>query len=74
MEWQPIETAPVGENILVVRDGCISVARTDAANLYVGLIELSSGFYQEWGEVYIDTPTHWMPLPESPAVGNADAP
>ena len=58
--WQPIETAPVdGENILV----------TDGTVIFLVYCNTSPS---EWRDVWCGnsmtafTPTHWMPLPELP--------
>lgn len=52
--WQPIETAPKGEFILVISD-VMEVAHFDNES------ELWLTASGDW-----IIPTHWMPLPESP--------
>jgi len=63
MEWQPIETAPNGKEILVFMEG----------EIFQGNFE---GTYWEFATADFhgcgccsgtrDYPTHWMPLPEPP--------
>lgn len=55
--WQPIETAPKDEPVLVVEDQWITVAWW-FENKHM------SGWDQ--GDTIVDNPTHWMPLPEPP--------
>lgn len=47
--WQPIETAPENERVLVLRGRWVEVG-------------MFSTTYDEW--VPLANPTHWMPLPE----------
>jgi hypothetical protein len=58
MKWQPIDTAPSGEWVIVYYDDPMGVSIAEyAKNLEV---------WQDWdGDLY-GTPTHWMPLPEAP--------
>lgn len=59
MEWQPIETAPSSESVLVAKPGVRPVrARLKGGLWYVHLTNwvLNNG----------DEPTHWMHLPEPP--------
>lgn len=55
--WQPIETAPVGEWILVARQG--------KPNSVLGAMQISDGAFSIGFDFYRN-PTHWMPLPPSP--------
>ena len=61
MEWQPIETAPKSESILVGR-----------APYYVDQAQwdddtwMAIGGKCKTGNFLGYEPTHWMPLPESP--------
>ncbi len=56
-EWQPIETAPIGQEVLVY------VPRRLGA-LYAGARLTGT---QWWSRNLGDLkPTHWMPLPEPP--------
>jgi hypothetical protein len=67
--WQPMETAPDGEDVL------LCVPRYGVTHKYA-FIEMAVG-YNSNGKWYSDaseepqyelnTPTHWMPLPEPPA-------
>lgn len=54
MEWQPIETAPQGRWVLVVRAHEQGVAFWRDGRWHLG------------GHMYFDKPTHWMPLPRAP--------
>jgi hypothetical protein len=65
MNWQPIETAPRGERVLVAlprRSNPVTIAEADK----------DDGMWWEWGPYESDLedlPTHWQPLPaphESP--------
>ncbi len=58
MNWQPIETAPKDDSVILVYDG---------AGMHVAWI----GWTENEKPVYFDDnvairPTHWMPLPEPP--------
>ena len=55
-KWQPIETAPKGEQVLVLwLDGRAISSST--------LCRYPHGW--DW-EHSVESPTHWMPLPEPP--------
>lgn len=58
--WQPIETAPM--------DTMILVGPTKKMDICVAMNSSRDGWVTEscsdWHNIY--TPTHWMPLPESP--------
>ena len=63
--WQPIETAPKDEVVLAwieYRD--LSCAR-------VGSFDLAGGFHIDGNARCTDCATHWMPLPEAPAIAAA---
>lgn len=63
MEWQPIETAPkVGDFRLVYVNGVVCKAMRWIVN------GEDRGWFQDG--VWCDAirPTHWMPLPDPPAV------
>jgi len=59
-EWQPIDTAPWDELILVgpTKRMGICVAMHDSREGWV------TETISEWSPIY--APTHWMPLPEPP--------
>lgn len=59
-EWQPIETAPDREYILILVDGQI----TGVGSTYLGdwWASMPNGEVCELNE----PPTHWMPQPEAP--------
>jgi hypothetical protein len=58
--WQPIETAPEGDDILICKlydDGSST-------------IEIAERDGDEWfglQDIVVSDPTHWMPLPGPPA-------
>ncbi len=60
MKWQPIETAPDGERVLVFSPGeelAVCEAIVDGGGRYYDPV------YLEWDG---RGATHWMPLPEPP--------
>ena len=67
-EWQPIETAPEDETVLVwAEDGWIMCADLILMSEYGGYD------YCDGSRMWVDNdhsllfrPTHWMPLPEPP--------
>ena len=72
VEWRPIETAPLdGTPVWVARHipawGWVrGIARWEGAHGIEGWI--ARGVYDPPGELGLAHPTHWMPLPEPPAV------
>lgn len=58
MTWQPIETAPTGEKILVAYDHGSYERR-------VAFKSLINGRWYSHDQPIIP-PTHWMPLPDPP--------
>ena len=64
MEWQPIKTAPRGAMPLLIY---VPENRPERR-----ILTASSTGGDEWwicsGSVVLGKPTHWMPLPASPAV------
>lgn len=56
MEWQPMETAPLHEPILMLMKHGAIQGQWDG--------EIGFGYYWRDMEWY---PTHWMPLPPPPA-------
>lgn len=67
MTWQPIETAPKGESILLLMDGEVfSGYYADG-----GYWAFPYADYHGCGCCgdFRDYPTHWMPLPELPTEG-----
>lgn len=73
-EWQPIETAPEGIDVLVIRrDLVIHVAKISGIRNKFGVMSADFGnasrsfFFPVSGNYDSDdTPTHWMPLPKPP--------
>jgi hypothetical protein len=61
-EWQPIETAPKdGTRILIFG------ARECYGGDYISLAYWDHWWRGDYDEpVYVDEPTHWMPLPPPP--------
>ena len=80
MEWQPIETAPIGVDILFHSDIIQSYngsASSDWAKVAIGqsYVKVSKGEYSICYKFRIGNqllrrstakPTHWMPLPDPP--------
>lgn len=73
--WQPIETAPKGEQVMIYSKGNrISTARFEnmpfVGEYWYVVVPCAGGFGTgsdtciRWIE---DMPTHWMPLPEPPS-------
>lgn len=79
MEWQPIETAPRDQNVIVCRpypfgDGrrvCIARYDDDACNKNPRPYWRSSGQWASKTQDRLSLPTHWTPLPEPPECGEA---
>ena len=67
MEWQPIETAPIGE-LVIVADGAIiapAIKKDGRWWFWEGGIDENDSADMNW---WLDghEPTHWMPLPTAP--------
>lgn len=69
-EWRPIESAPKDVPLVVWAKECFGRERS----AYVAMFESKYDWWEvqgvggyEW-ETEIDTPTHWMPLPDPPKV------
>jgi hypothetical protein len=72
MSWQPIESAPKGEDKILLycpRLGVCGPGRW-SEDKYA---KRPRPFWTHWGEriwgvslVRVDQPTHWMPMPEPP--------
>jgi hypothetical protein len=61
MKWQPIETAP--------KDGTRVLLHSPSTHTYTGIVAswcLIEERWEEWGDYYPCSPTHWMPIPEPP--------
>lgn len=65
MDWQPIETAPEGEGLVLVAcrfaDGSFEM---HVASRWGG--GWGSAGYRSYWPLIDPAPTHWMPLPEPP--------
>ena len=75
MDWQPIETAPMdGEPILIwkadercVGEYMMSAYWDDRQDCYVPVGGMhKQGYYSNVAQRNQGYPTHWMPLPEPP--------
>lgn len=65
--WKPIETCPEDTWVLII------IPHKDGA--YVGVSLLRNKNLQIWsGEIddFLDTPTHWMELPDPPILTGED--
>lgn len=73
MEWQPIETAPRDETRIIglAKDGCVYKTHWQAYYDKWPHQEGGPTYRHGWSAETHDShtpysPTHWMPLPESP--------
>lgn len=68
MDWQPIETAPKNERLLLLRqkDG------DEWSGTFVGYWSHSRSSWMYGIGRRIPNPTHWMPLPEPPEQNGGD--
>lgn len=55
--WQPIETAPVGKDVLLY---CPARGLTNEERIELGWADSGRGSHHAWA-------THWMPLPDGPS-------
>lgn len=62
--WQPIGSEPKGERILL----CWADHPTLAAHVELGKHSASGAYTNTYGKAFSDKPTHWMPLPDAPAL------
>ena len=62
VEWQPIETAPYCERVLILFDN----GHIEDATIHEGSDGRGWSYCLFDGETMIDKPTHWMPLPDPP--------
>jgi hypothetical protein len=61
MEWQPIETAPPYEDILMM---VMLEGKYQKCQVASFIIPRDTPIYVNW--CWTVSPTHWMPLPEPP--------
>jgi hypothetical protein len=69
MNWQPIETAPKGELVIVADGAMIAVAVLHLGTWHFwegGIDDEENANMNSWLPNY--GPTHWMPLPAPPEV------
>lgn len=64
-EWQPIETAPKGVNILMLSDEGVYQAKWNG-DFFEPIMLCWHGCGCCGGGSHKPKPTHWMPLPEPP--------
>lgn len=79
MDWQPIETAPKDERILVYTDrGCTALVEWKAGpdderewrdGYWQAVVDECFATFLQGDEIlnWVIDPTHWMPLPAPPA-------
>lgn len=69
MEWQPIETSPIGEDVLVFFPELVDAYQIMVCHRFP---DEPSAWYQQDADNCPDAvntfPTHWMPLPAPPEV------
>jgi hypothetical protein len=63
MDWQPIESAPTNERIIVSESS--EPPRDEIAIAWLDIID-GKFFYAPQGGLLSWAPTHWMPLPPLP--------
>lgn len=76
-DWQPIETAPKGKNVLLFGEGWDEPCLGHWSNVYETWLvldeelvkyvcrEMSNDGFEHCFELE-STPTHWMPVPKAP--------
>ena len=64
MEWQPIETAPEGEVVLVWDADAEEFFPAEFLSQVTGWG--NPGEWMDWHGMRLLHPTHWMPLPDPP--------
>ena len=72
MGWQPIETVPVNTSVLVFMDGAVFEGVLSEFTVHNGFWVFPFADYHGCGCCADtgDCPSHWMPLPEPPSVGD----
>jgi Protein of unknown function (DUF551) len=60
-EWQPIETAPKDENLLMA---CLHDDKKPNLGWHIEVCSINS--YEPLDDQYSNCFTHWMPLPKPP--------
>lgn len=64
MEWQPIETAPSFESVLVYNEDKLAFGESAKYAIAIRSEHPQRAMWVcRFGEI---KPTHWMPLPEAP--------
>ncbi len=64
MDWQPIETAPKDQDVLVWSHGDASIAR-GAHGTFLAMADGMPACTSDGRGVFVQ-PTHWMPIPPAP--------
>lgn len=67
MDWQPIETAPEMETVLLYAPGLVHVGHFNTTNNKWWTYTNGEGTISEVNLNSWAKPTHWMPLPEPPS-------
>jgi hypothetical protein len=70
MTWQPIETAPHEEDVLLFVPACVTGPARIEAGWASGGLRLPNGHSSMW---WHGRATHWQPLPAPPEPANDDA-
>lgn len=72
-EWQPIETAPEGCEIIVASEHGVHTARAFSGFWFIQAAGREP--HTLYDDPYcVNYPTHWMPLPDAPKSQEAPAP
>lgn len=65
MDWKPFSTAPEDTEILVASEHGVHTAWRGGSFCYVQAAGREPRTIHE-DPIYVDHPTHWLPLPEPP--------
>ena len=70
--WQPIETAPTEQRVLLFTDTTRLPAsdpvhvRLTKLGLHHANVQVGRFYRNRWQQKYVGEPLHWMPLPDPP--------
>jgi hypothetical protein len=72
IEWQPIETAPEEETVLVLISVLDRFGNEPGVYVHSGVLDGEGWWLSHDGPLNLEScePTHWMPLPNLPIPAN----